>query len=94
MTEHPLIWIGFSLLTTVPTSMTTFFTAGPDQLEQGSPANDTRHRCRRAFSQELCALAEEFRDRPATLAGIFAATQGSGFDLLPLLIPLTNAFLL
>lgn len=44
--------------------------------------------CKRTFSQELRALADEFKGRPATLAELLAATQGRGFDLLLLLISL------
>jgi hypothetical protein len=43
---------------------------------------------KRTFSQDLRALAEEFKSRPATLAGILAATQGRGFDLLLFLLAL------
>jgi hypothetical protein len=42
--------------------------------------------CKPTFSQELRALSDEFKDRPATLAAILAATQGRGFDLLLVLI--------
>ena len=77
-----------SRLATELTSMATPFTAEPGQPEQGSPPNATGRLCRRTFSEELRALAEEFRNRPATLAGILAATQGRGFDLLLLLLAL------
>lgn len=40
------------------------------------------------FSEELRQLADQFADRPATLAAILAATQGRGFNLLLVLIAL------
>ena len=51
-------------------------------LQEGKPAD------RPTFSEELRQLANEFTDRPATLAGILTATQGRGFDLLLVLIGL------
>jgi hypothetical protein len=51
------------------------------------PRQDARTRGPR-FSQELRQLAQEFANRPATLAEILAATRGRGFDLLLLLIGL------
>ena len=51
-------------------------------LQETKPAD------RPTFSEELRHLANEFVDRPATLAGILTATQGRGFDLLLVLIGL------
>ena len=43
-------------------------------------------KARITFSEELRRLANQFADRPATLAAILTATQGRGFDLLLVLI--------
>lgn len=46
----------------------------------------TKPAARPTFSEELRHLANQFTDRPATLAAILAATQGRGFNLLLVLI--------
>jgi hypothetical protein len=48
--------------------------------------NETTAVPRPTFSEELRQLANQFTDRPATLGGILAATQGRGFDLLLVLL--------
>jgi hypothetical protein len=56
----------------------------PVLLESAQDARTPRPR----FSQELRQLAQEFANRPASLAEILAATRGRGFDLLLLVIGL------
>ena len=48
--------------------------------------NETRAVPRPTFSEELRQLANQFTDRPATLAAILTTTQGRGFGLLLVLI--------
>lgn len=47
---------------------------------------ETKPAARPSFSEELRHLANQFTDRPATLAAILAATHGRGFNLLLVLI--------
>lgn len=47
---------------------------------------ETKPAARPTFSEELRHLANQFTDRPATLAAILAATHGRGFNLLLVLI--------